>query len=222
MQLDLNNKPIAQAAHRLAAKHHLGVVRKYTGDPYISHPVEVAEILLGFGIVDQFVLAAALLHDVLEDEPGLPGNLVTEQMIVGECGAKVARWVKLLSDMETGNRAARKAASCRRLAAAPAEVQNIKLADLISNTSSIAQHDPKFAATYLKEKEAMLAVLTRGDPVLIKAAKDSCGDAMNHLAMLELAAAVPRMEALAAQERAAEETVRRAADNNIFADYSMF
>ena len=71
-----------------------------------------------------------------------------------------------LSDMETGNRAARKAASRARLAAAPSWVQTIKCADLISNTSSIVRHDPEFAKVYLEEKRLLLDVLTKADPQL--------------------------------------------------------
>jgi guanosine-3',5'-bis(diphosphate) 3'-pyrophosphohydrolase len=48
-------------------------------------------------------------------------------------------------------------------AEAPAEAQTIKLADLISNSKSIMEHDPAFAKTYLEEKRMLLAVMTRGD-----------------------------------------------------------
>jgi hypothetical protein len=78
----------------------------------------------------------------------------------------------LLSDLEQGNRAERKAASRLRLAAAPGWVQSIKVADLISNTSSIVQNDPKFAATYLEEKRLMLDVLDHADDRLIVIARE--------------------------------------------------
>ena len=45
-------------------------------------------------------------------------------------------------------------------------MQTIKCADLISNTSSIVQHDPKFAALYLAEKRELLEVLREADPLL--------------------------------------------------------
>jgi guanosine-3',5'-bis(diphosphate) 3'-pyrophosphohydrolase len=70
-----------------------------------------------------------------------------------------------------GNRAERKAASRARLAAAPGWVQTIKCADLISNTSSIVKHDPKFAVTYLEEKRLLLDVLTKADPRLVAIAR---------------------------------------------------
>ena len=54
---------------------------------------------------------------------------------------------------------------------APAEAQTIKLADLISNSKSIMEHDPKFAVTYLEEKRLLLEVLTKGDKKLMDIAK---------------------------------------------------
>ncbi len=90
--------------------------------------------------------------------------------------------VQLLSDMETGNRAERKAASRERLSRAAGWVQTIKCADLISNTSSIVQHDPKFAVTYLEEKRLLLDVLTNADSRLVRIAREQSAAAINALA----------------------------------------
>ena len=58
-----------------------------------------------------------------------------------------------------------------RLGNAPGWVQTIKCADLISNTSSIVMHDPKFAAVYLEEKRLLLARLTYADQRLLALAR---------------------------------------------------
>lgn len=58
-----------------------------------------------------------------------------------------------------------------RLGNAPGWVQTIKCADLISNTSSIVLHDPKFAVTYLEEKRLLLEALTQADHRLLAMAK---------------------------------------------------
>lgn len=50
--------------------------------------------------------------------------------------------------------------------------KTIKLADIIENTATIDQHDPEFAKVYRKEKEALLAVMTKGDPALYQRALD--------------------------------------------------
>ena len=54
-----------EAAYHFAADAHTGQLRK-SGEPYISHPVAVAEILAGWHL-DSQALCAALLHDVMEE-----------------------------------------------------------------------------------------------------------------------------------------------------------
>jgi hypothetical protein len=56
-------------------------------------------------------------------------------------------------------------------------VKTVKLADLISNTLSIVEHDPGFAPRYLAEKEALLAVLTDSDPGLYAKALEVLAEA---------------------------------------------
>ena len=80
--------------------------------------------------------------------------------------ATMVNWLTDVSRPEDGNRARRKAIDREHTARAPAEVQTIKLADLISNSRSIMQHDPEFARVYLEEKRLLLEVLTRGDAEL--------------------------------------------------------
>ena len=147
---------LALEAMLFARSVHKTQRRKYTGNPYTDHLAEVAGIVAA---VDQTqeAIATAWLHDCREDQ-GITGDEIELRF-----GMRVAVGVALLSDLETGNRADRKAASRTRLASAPGWVQTIKLADLISNTSSIVQHDPKFAQVYLAEKRALLAVMTAGD-----------------------------------------------------------
>lgn len=163
-------------AMTFARQAHAGQVRKYTGVPYDTHLAEVAGIVAsvagmayhGYAVTETIeqMIAVAWLHDCVEDCG------VELETIGGAFGTQVARGVKLLSDLETGNRAERKAASCARLANAPGWVQTIKCADLISNTASIVQHDPKFAITYLAEKRALLEVMTQADRRLWTMARD--------------------------------------------------
>lgn len=159
---DLMN--LVQKADAFAEKAHDDVkqVRKYTGEPYINHPREVRAIMKKYatGPISDEQQAAALLHDVVED------TNVTAADIEQEFGSKVATLVSWLTDVSKltdGNRKVRKNIDLQHSAAAPAEAHSIKLADLISNSLSIVQHDPGFAKTYLREKAALLQVLTRGD-----------------------------------------------------------
>lgn len=157
---------VAYDAMMFARKVHKDQVRKYTGNPYVDHLAEVAGIAMSVGwhettIHPDMIMAVCWLHDCMEDQGVTPIDL-------GAIGMPwtVVGGVMDLSDMETGNRAARKAASRARLAAAPSWVQTIKCADLISNTSSIVRHDPEFAKVYLEEKRLLLDVLTKADPQL--------------------------------------------------------
>lgn len=156
---------IVHKAHVYAMAAHAAVQqkRKYTGEPYIVHPAEVAKIVADVPGSTPDMVAAAWLHDVIEDT----GCTFTDiHMAFGIDIATMVGWLTDISKPEDGNRAKRKAIDREHTAQAPAEVQTIKLADLISNSKSIIQHDPKFAKTYLEEKRLLLEVLTKGDPGL--------------------------------------------------------
>ena len=149
--------------YAMAAHAAVGQKRKYTGEPYIVHPAEVASIVARVPGATPDMVAAAWLHDVVEDT----GCTFTDiHMAFGIDIATLVGWLTDVSKPEDGKRAVRKAIDREHSAQAPAEAQTIKLADLISNSKSIMAHDPGFAKTYLEEKRLLLEVLTRGDPGL--------------------------------------------------------
>lgn len=152
-------------AMRFARQVHAGQLRKYTGNPYADHLAEVAGIAAAVLQHDAAAIAVAWLHDCVEDQG------VTFDRLSEEFSPEIASGVMFLSDMETGNRAERKAASRQRLTTAPGWVQTIKCADLISNTSSIVMNDPVFAELYLDEKRMLLDVLTKADVRLLEMAR---------------------------------------------------
>lgn len=157
MELVARARIFAIAAHSAA-----GQVRKYTGEPYHVHPAEVARIVSQAGGTPEQI-AAAWLHDTVED------TAVTIELIRTEFGDKVAELVGWLTDVSSpkdGNRAARKAIDRAHTAAAPPEAKMIKLADLISNTKSIVEHDEAFAKVYLEEKRLLLQEMQDADPDL--------------------------------------------------------
>ena len=165
-----NDNLLSFRAMMFARDVHAEQKRKYTGNPYSDHLAEVCGIAMSVGwhiaeIHPDKLMATCWLHDSIEDQG------VNPEEIRRQFGDDVALGVLALSDLEEGNRAERKAASRARLAKAPSWVQTIKVADLISNTSSIVQHDPKFAMTYLEEKRLLLDVLTKADPRLVAIAR---------------------------------------------------
>ena len=150
-----------------AAHAAVGQLRKYTYEPYIVHPAEVASIVGRVSHTPE-MLAAAWLHDTVEDTG------VTIEVIKAEFGDEVAELVGWLTDVsrpEQGNRATRKAIDRAHTAMAPADAQTVKLADLISNTRSIMKHDVEFAKVYLAEKRMLLEVMTKGDAKLMAEAR---------------------------------------------------
>lgn len=156
-------------AMQFARRVHADQKRKYTNNPYTDHLAEVCGIAMSAGWHDATIhpdklMAVCWLHDCAEDQG------ITHPELNSLFGVDVADGVLWLSDMETGNRAFRKAASRKRLAQAPSWVHTIKVADLISNTASIVQHDPKFAVTYLAEKRLMLDTLVKADVKLLRVA----------------------------------------------------
>lgn len=165
-------------AYEFAKLAHGHQKRKYTGEPYINHPLAVAGLVFAHCAPDFRVIQAALLHDVVEDTP------VSSLDIHLKFGAYVGSLVDEVTDVSKhpdGGRAYRKQLDRNHLATASPEGQSIKLADLIHNTESIVEHDKKFAKTYLEEKKLLLHVLTDGEPALIHLARDIYANAMDRL-----------------------------------------
>ena len=77
-----------------------------------------------------------------------------------------------VSKPEDGNRKTRKAMDKDHLAKQSAEVQTVKLADIISNSQDIKANDPKFAEVYIGEMKVLLEVMDKGDKTLYAKAKE--------------------------------------------------
>jgi (p)ppGpp synthase/HD superfamily hydrolase len=143
---------VANTAHTA-----VGQMRKYTHEPYIVHPREVAEIVRAYG-GDTIQIQAALLHDVVED------TSITVEFIADMFGKEVATMVDWLTDVSNpydGNRDTRKAMDREHLSRAPRDAQFVKVADMISNSKSIGDHAAGFAKIYMKEKELLLEAMTK-------------------------------------------------------------
>lgn len=155
-------------ALKFAAQAHGEQKRKYTGEPYIVHPVEVAEIVRAYLPGNEVARAVALLHDVLEDTP------VTYDQMHAKFGPWIVTLVSELTDVSRktdGNRKLRKQMDLEHLATACALAQTVKVADIMSNSESIFKYAPKFAKVYLPEKAALLQALTKADPLILRAAE---------------------------------------------------
>ena len=117
-------------AAEFAAKAHEGAVRKGSNIPYIVHPYEAAVIVAGL-TADPEVIAAALLHDVIEDAG------VTYECIREEFGERVANLVKSESEDKTRSWQERKQAPIDHMGHASRDEKIICLGDKLSNLRSM-------------------------------------------------------------------------------------
>lgn len=137
--------------------------RKYSGEPYYVHCERVVKILSEV-TTDEEILAAAWMHDILEDVAPINPDY-SECKIRQIFGDRVCNMVVELTDtpLNYGNRVIRKARDRERLKAALDETKTIKLADLIDNLIDIQNNDPGFAIIFAKEAKLMLPNLSGGD-----------------------------------------------------------
>ena len=136
------NKPLDTAvldrAIIFAVRAHSGTERRGKGYPYIVHPLEAVEIVATMSN-DQELLAAAALHDTVEDTD------VTVEQIRAEFGDRVAELVASESDempdgvSEEDSWHARKQAAIDRLSKASREAKMVALGDKLSNMRAIAR-----------------------------------------------------------------------------------
>lgn len=152
----------ANAAHAAVKQK-----RNYTDEPYIVHPVAVLALLMEYcpDIVTTQVACASLLHDTTEDTG------VTSQLILQMFGFRVESMVKRLSKATTtsfGNRLERHEVELRRLATSTADVQSIKVADLINNYQSLQGRGTAFQLTFFQEGNQLVEAMKSADPRIVQ------------------------------------------------------
>lgn len=159
---------LVERARAYAVTNHARINHrlKYTFLPYDLHLKAVADLVSSV-TDDPETIAAAWLHDTLEDTP------VTFEDLTREFGPDVTHLVVELTDISRpsdGNRAARKEIDRRHLGLASPRAKTVKLADVIVNTHDICKHDKRFGQVYIVEMMALLAVLQEGDATLYQQA----------------------------------------------------
>lgn len=152
-----------RTAGLLAVTAHAGQKRRYSEEPYIVHPIAVANMVhiasRGSRTCHE-VVVAALLHDTIED------TAVTVELLEQIGVHENAVWLTVaMTDVETpsdGNRAARHELKCKRMREhvlhhrLGMDLRGLKLADLIHNAQSIVACDPKFSPVYMAEMRKMI------------------------------------------------------------------
>ncbi|MCP4621412.1 MAG: bifunctional (p)ppGpp synthetase/guanosine-3',5'-bis(diphosphate) 3'-pyrophosphohydrolase [Bradyrhizobium sp.] len=129
------NEDLLNRAYVYAMKAH-GAQTRASGDPYFSHPLEVAAILTDLKL-DDATIVAALLHDTIEDTEATRAEI--DQIFGHEIGALVEGLTKL-KRLELVSREAKQAENLRKLLLAIADdvrVLLIKLADRLHNMRTL-------------------------------------------------------------------------------------
>ncbi len=166
-------QPIIQKIRDFADQAHGDQQRKYAAERYIEHPLRVMRLCEHYDS-SLPTLAAALLHDVLEDTPVTLQHLrqfLQGLMPLAEAESTLRLVVALTNVYEKIsyprlNRKQRKTLELQRLQQIPATAQTIKYADVIDNCRGMAMAAPDFAPVFLKECSVLLSALTRGNTTL--------------------------------------------------------
>jgi len=151
LNIYLSTKQIEQVhkAYEFAYKAHSGQFRT-SGDPYVSHPIAVANILSSFRM-DEDSLSAAMLHDVIED-CGVPKNIIEKEF--NKDVANLVDGVSKLDRLDITSRTEEHAENFQKMVLAMAKdirVIVVKLADRLHNMRTLHYVDRKKQLRVAKE-----------------------------------------------------------------------
>jgi len=177
--------PLVERALRVAAKFHHPQTRKGGTVPYITHPFAMALILQRFGFDDDAPLAAAPLHDVVEDTPCTLSDLTADfpPTVVDIVAALSER--KLDEEGRKRPWRDRKQEHIEHIKTAPFPARVVVLADKLHNLSSI-RFDLEAGADVWSRfnapredvewyNQAMIDAASQDDPRLMPLAEACCG-----------------------------------------------
>ncbi|MEO7924844.1 MAG: HD domain-containing protein [Chitinophagaceae bacterium] len=171
-----------------ADKAHGEQRRKYTPDRYIVHPARVMETCKKYSNALP-VLAAALLHDVLEDTPVTKEEMQEFLLSImnKEEATQTLELVIELTDVYTKTaypkltRQQRKIKEYGRMEKVSAAAQTIKYADIMDNSKEIVVHDSDFAPVYLHECKTLLEKMSKGNKALHREAFQTVEEGLRQL-----------------------------------------
>jgi GTP pyrophosphokinase len=148
---------LIRKAWEFCVKHHEGQMRA-SGEPYIVHPLEVAEVLAEMKM-DSTAIAAGLLHDSVEDTPATNEEIQAE---FGDQVAHIVEGVTKIDKIQFANREDRQAENVRKMLLAMVEdvrVVLIKLADRLHNMRTLEHLKPDRQEAIARETQEIYAPL---------------------------------------------------------------
>jgi len=135
--MDILHSPVVEHAIRMAAVAHNSQKRKSSGIPYIAHPMSVCLILMKAGFHDEAILAAAVLHDVVEDTE------LTIEQLAENFSEEVVLYVKEMTEVKESNQGKKRSWRERKqdhievMRQAHQESRAIELADKLHNLEAM-------------------------------------------------------------------------------------
>jgi GTP pyrophosphokinase len=148
---------LIRKAWEFCVKHHEGQMRA-SGEPYIIHPLEVAEVLAEMKM-DATSIAAGLLHDSVEDTPATNDEIAEE---FGDQVAHIVEGVTKIDKIQFANREDRQAENVRKMLLAmvsDVRVVLIKLADRLHNMRTLQHLQPDRQEAIARETQDIYAPL---------------------------------------------------------------
>jgi (p)ppGpp synthase/HD superfamily hydrolase len=158
-------------AARFAEAAHRGVRRKYTDEPYINHPARVASRIAFLPDATEEMVAAAWLHDVIEDCGVDPFSLREFGPDVRGLVVELTNPSKAFPHLSRGERKRMDRDHARTMSR---QAKQIKLADRADNIRGAANGPRDWAILYLSETAQLARVLSDADDSLHAELMDAC------------------------------------------------
>ena len=179
---------VLEKVRDFADQSHGDQRRKYTPERYIVHPIRVMKMCADY-TKELPVLAAALLHDVLEDTPVGEEDIrdFLRTIMTAEQASQTTELVVELTDIYTKsayrhwNRRKRKAKEAARIQQASGKAQTVKYADIIDNTNDIVGNGDGFAVVFLRECRTVLKKMDKGNSELYAQALSSVDKGLENI-----------------------------------------
>ncbi len=186
--LERNLAQITLAPYIVKGMALIGVRRK-AGSNMFRHQIATLGILLDYKYIDPVLLKAAVIHDLFEDAPGMPGVNRDEIIAIDPDGPAVYELVmEVTIRLSDGHREPKSTYLKRILETGSPRAKILKLADRISNMTSLGfVHEERFIRKYLAEtREMVLPYAQAINRNMFLELSDLVADREEKLALLEL------------------------------------
>ena len=172
---------IVLAARKIAEEAHAGVFRKWSNppQPYIVHPIRVADKVASLKNIKPEDVAAAYAHDVVEDAPSISEKDMYARRIERECGVDVLTLVMELTfptegeDWKNRPRAEKNVIRFKQMESMSSRSQRIKMVDRWDNLNDMNNAPHRLIQKMVDESYRLLEICRGADEVMAVELKDA-------------------------------------------------